>query len=804
MYFLSISSVGAAPAGYLDIDDTNTPKINIVTLNGTDQHGNVIELPGEYGTYFKLTDDVTYEVVGDDASKVIIPNETVNTKIHRFSKNTQTEQSVLIRNAAVYNGKPIDLKFVIDDISFSTNAPADHNPYFNFIAVGPEDKNNTSNLPGDATYFDNWGEFFLFFGSTHVSATGMSDDLYYVGDNVSYHYEFYDHETSQQIDFKGIWNYNNINGLKAVSIPHASMDDFSDFYVRSLTTLGIKMNRKADSDYNGYVELYGVGTAQNQDVSKLSQTFQGINLPMNMQRKAASGLTRLSTMGILYDQVPIMRIAPSVPIVFGESNDATHTEPDYLNLKYSIQQTISKNSVRNRSTTFQINTEVPSYYDIDLNKIKITEYGDSTNKDLASRFNISYNGGDRSKVIISAKNSTSEEFEGTVYEIHVEAVPNATFDFENNKDEYGYQSNGVDNGYMTNFEMAGVRTVAYYTFDNPVRPLSGKLESQIIEGQTKSRVRYNGVPYADPRDNISYPKDTDFSNFGEEDIRKNLVENIRLDTENELLDGPVQLSINQNKLPDTSVPGEVTVYVVLTSSQGVITEVPVKVMITDSQTLAAITVQFLKEDDSIVHNEIILSDKTVGETVNLQTIKEITTAIQNIIDDDYKLISRPSDEQSVLVNAGGTVVQYKFSGMLKLKSAPSVINFGIHERDINATAMRINNPEYDKDLIVRDTRAVRTRWTLTAALTSPMQSTDKKATLTDSIRYVYNGNEIVLNSGDQPIMEHTNPDDAPWNVSDTWEKTEKGDGLKLDVVPVEITQLGIYQGEILWKLSATP
>jgi fimbrial isopeptide formation D2 family protein len=153
-------------------------------------------------------------------------------------------------------------------------------------------------------------------------------------------------------------------------------------------------------------------------------------------------------------------------------------------------------------------------------------------------------------------------------------------------------------------------------------------------------------------------------------------------------------------------------------------------------------------------------------------------------------------------NPGGTVF-----GVLELASAPTEIDFGSVKYQGKKT--RVNAAEHrGADLVVKDSRANKNGWTLTAKLTTPMTSTDPDIpayTLVDALKYVYNNHEITLNGGAQDIMSqaaNATTTETTYNISDTWSET--GDGFKFEASAQDVQALGTYQGEILWELGDTP
>lgn len=142
-------------------------------------------------------------------------------------------------------------------------------------------------------------------------------------------------------------------------------------------------------------------------------------------------------------------------------------------------------------------------------------------------------------------------------------------------------------------------------------------------------------------------------------------------------------------------------------------------------------------------------------------------------------------------------------GELNFISAPKVINFGIKAFDAKIT--RIDNPSYDKDLVISDGRGRLDTWTLTAKLNGEMHLVgDVNKVLPDAIRYVYNGEEYKLNNSAIPIMVRKNDNRNAYNISDSWGNKKNDDGFKLEVLPEDVQSLGDYEAEIIWELSATP
>ncbi|MCB5952648.1 hypothetical protein LI951_11270 [Enterococcus sp. BWT-B8] len=749
LYFRANSTINAAPItfpeGYSAFDQTNTPLVNILKGNSTDPDGNIVEVPGEYGTVFRLSDNTSYEVEGNTdyvvSQTVVRVGESAiptNTKYYRFKPFSSTlpineKPSVKIKNAGIYNGRSIDLKLVMDQIDITAE-------YVNFIAVDPADAeltNSDAAMPVSSSSAPNWGKLFLFLGSGNQTSSGNKNILnnkYSQGDSFDYHYEFYDSETNARIDqFKGTWNFLNINKQKAVSVEHSNLTDFSDIYIREYDTtsnnfIGIKKSTKNGESNPDFIELYAGGTSLLTPNTKLTKLVKGSEINMSVQFKNDTS----GAMGITYDSNSLVRIAPSRPIVYGDRNSISNGNNGYMDLQYTIRQGTSPNmfdaanGIDNRNDKFEVQSEVPDYYDVDQNATKVYNY--STGADVTDLFTIEATG---NKVRVIAKNPKSDEFDGEVFDIKVVAKPNLSFDFEANKDFYGYQYSGENNGYMTNFEMGGTKTQTVYSYSTKteVALISLTPEEQVDLGrdrESQSQVRYDGIPYADAREDILYPKGTKFAALTESQILSSLIKNVHTDTGNTILDEPVSVSVDISRLPDTTVPGEeVTVYVILTTPQGVTKEVPVKVAIGETQ--ADVTVHFVDDQNQTIRTSISITGEMIGQFVDLTQKAEVLAAIEEIKALGYDVQSRPPNETAVEVLSGGSAAAYVF-----VRSAAALtINF-VDETGEVATPVVIPGKVADK-----------------IDLTQESDVTDQLTALTDA------GYDIIQRPGTEDAVEIT-------------------------------------------------
>ncbi len=798
------SILASTPAGYSDLSQAEN--INLED----DSKGASVEIPGEYGFMFKLTDKVKYRGFGEsNIVKGIRGSNSDGYQFNPIDKDKYPERGVWVENAGVYNGRSVDLKLVIDNMAFrEVEGQSGVYPNFNFIAVDPLDKYSQANKP--VTQMNTWNDLYLMVGSTSISSAGTSDK-YHIGDTVDYHYEFYDSETKEKIVLLGAWNFNNINNLKATSIPFAN--DFSKMYGLAGTAEAdskMDIGYKLDTPTPGYMEMYGGNNKVNKKSGRLTHLFEKDSYKVKMERRYGNASntpppnpdTNTGNMGILYMTESIARIAPARPIVFGERNSATHNDPKYRELSYSILQNIADNTKLNRDSSFTLETEVPSYYSIDLDSVKIFEYG--TTEEYTSIFNITKSPESDSKVIISAKDPTadldplnpdSKVFNAHVFDIKIVARPNSSFNFD--PDTYNYSNDANvpdDNGFMS-FEQAGVKTKMSYVYKEPSgqEKFKDTLEAKVIDKQTMSKVLYEGVPDGDPKANITFSKGTDFSKV---DVQTAYLENVRVDTKNKI-DEPISVTYKNGVQPDSSILGEQEVTLILTTAKGVTTEKVVTIMITDVST--SLTIQFVGEDSNEIHTPVVLDGNTT-DNVDLTNQTIVQGIISDLVSKGYTQLAwdNPFPENKTPYSAG--TVTYKFQGNLALDSVPKTLNFGNLTYD--AKDQRVENPTFKEKLVISDTRANPSQgWHLTAELADPMKN-DKGQELVNALRYVDKGKESILDSNAQVVYANTEGKDGKFVVSDQWGTTQGTDGIKLQINSSDTVYTGEYIGVITWKIMA--
>lgn len=208
------------------------------------------------------------------------------------------------------------------------------------------------------------------------------------------------------------------------------------------------------------------------------------------------------------------------------------------------------------------------------------------------------------------------------------------------------------------------------------------------------------------------------------------------------------------------------------------------------------TVNFIDEKGNALHDPYVGSGLT-GSVVKLSDVEEIKAIVDGLKADNYNLIESPADEFSI--KSGGSSMDYKFSGLLTLLSAPSSLDFDIKKVDIRAE--KFTNPEVKGDpLVISDTRADKLKWNLKAKLDQPLTSLDNKdVIIPNSIKYNNQDEEIALTDEDVVILSHTNTASGQYNV--TQEQWSRGDGFMLDLAPGAVKALGKYQAKMTITLE---
>lgn len=144
------------------------------------------------------------------------------------------------------------------------------------------------------------------------------------------------------------------------------------------------------------------------------------------------------------------------------------------------------------------------------------------------------------------------------------------------------------------------------------------------------------------------------------------------------------------------------------------------------------------------------------------------------------------------------VVNVAVAGELILSSVPTDFDFGQQKV---ATETQDYWPTITGELAVKDTRgSERSPWRLTVKEQQPL--TDGTDQLTDVFRFVTNGQEQIITSGEMIIEETELTENGTYVVNQHWGESQN-EGIKL-TVPVEQQKVGDYQGTLSWQLVSAP
>ena len=144
------------------------------------------------------------------------------------------------------------------------------------------------------------------------------------------------------------------------------------------------------------------------------------------------------------------------------------------------------------------------------------------------------------------------------------------------------------------------------------------------------------------------------------------------------------------------------------------------------------------------------------------------------------------------------VVNVAVAGELILSSVPTDFDFGQQKV---ATETQDYWPTITGELAVKDTRgSERSPWRLTVKEQQPL--TDGTDQLTDVFRFVTNGQEQMITSGEMIIEETELTENGTYVVNQHWGESQN-EGIKL-TIPVEQQKVGDYQGTLSWQLVSAP
>ncbi|MBO0439135.1 lectin-like domain-containing protein [Candidatus Enterococcus ikei] len=262
------------------------------------------------------------------------------------------------------------------------------------------------------------------------------------------------------------------------------------------------------------------------------------------------------------------------------------------------------------------------------------------------------------------------------------------------------------------------------------------------------------------------------------------------------------ISIETDQLPQTgSIPDE--------------GDFPVKLEYTEKNTtlnlainlkivanLSKVIVQYVDESGEAILDPTSIIEN-VGKSVNLTEQETVKKKIEEIINKNYLLVTRPSSETAISVTKEEQTVAYQFKGTLKMISSPNYLNFG--RKTIKNFFIKVEQAKYDKPLIIWDNRKVKSSWTVTATLKKALTNTeDESMELPRAIKYKMDEDQsiVLLKDVARSIAVRKPNDSNEYNISEDWKNGQKG--FQLEVTSREILKLGAYRGTILWQIGETP
>lgn len=256
----------------------------------------------------------------------------------------------------------------------------------------------------------------------------------------------------------------------------------------------------------------------------------------------------------------------------------------------------------------------------------------------------------------------------------------------------------------------------------------------------------------------------------------------------------VELSVTATTLTNTPEIGE-NYTATIQAKKGTTTK-NTTINISVGPNSAEYSINFVDEKGNTLHSPYIGSEQ-IGTTVKLDELTEVQDIVDGLKANNFDLVESP--ENDLLIASGTNSVTYKFTGTLKLLSAPNILDFDIQKVSIKAE--KFKNPEIKGDaLVISDTRADLLEWNLKAKLDQPLTSLENEdVIIPDSIKYNNQDGEVTITDEDTVIFSHTNTASGKYNV--TQERWSKGDGFLIDLAPGAVKMLGKYQAKMTITLE---
>lgn len=228
------------------------------------------------------------------------------------------------------------------------------------------------------------------------------------------------------------------------------------------------------------------------------------------------------------------------------------------------------------------------------------------------------------------------------------------------------------------------------------------------------------------------------------------------------------------------------------------TSAKIKVTVTDIDSI--ITVNFVNEANQIVDKYTTKIQSTIGQKIDLSKETSILDKIKLLESEGFLLDKRPEEEEQFLVNDTEMTVNYGIKGTVSFKTFPTILDFG--NVKYTSSIDRVERPDFDTSLVVNDTRAVSEKgWTVSVSLLTPLQSSSGRK-LPNALRYVSNGNEVIINDENQAIYK--NHEGGEVNITDSWGALKGSDGIKLQLESGDNISDVEYSAVLNWEILIGP
>lgn len=438
-------------------------------------------------------------------------------KFEEYKKEGKT-QKLITKNGGYYNGRLIDIEIEITDMFFDMDYRekiknevlvednyALYFPYKKWVTnkqhlglrinlLSPADRSNTAtsalgntNTPYDDSKYLSLKDSFLAMGSgfaetrfavpkTFVFPTSdvaISSNLYafsyFPNEYVAMDFKFRYSDTQETIEnFKGVWNWENLNGVKTVTLP---INDLTDLYMYNDQVPDTHKNSyhyslKESSDGLKTAKITGnLSSNDSRESSRLTQLIDssfGYKFERNLQESTKDKVDNGGALLMSYSSQTIPRISPSKLTVSGKINEIGDSKhEDYHKLKYSFIQTTGNNSKINRDNTFVMSSKLPIGYKFDRVKTKVEFLNESAeaneNNSKLELFNVSYSDNDN-EITLEAKEADNDNFVGKVIQVSVVANRDTDVKIDKVADRFELKEGAIADGYL-NYELGSVDTV---------------------------------------------------------------------------------------------------------------------------------------------------------------------------------------------------------------------------------------------------------------------------------------------------------------------------------------------------------